>query len=158
MSHLSRTKCVSENSHLCETRTVWPEEFCKQGPCRFGRSAAVRGGITGDGGGVGRRRDVLVYRNAPAGSRLPRSWPVRRATLACAAGSVTASSSPPSPSRDHAARGTCGSGRAASRLCGLVQPVERTDRPPAASSQWARLIRPKSFIYHFAAKALLALI
>ena len=98
---------------------------------------------------------MLVYRNAPAGSRLPRSWPVRRATLACAAGSVTASSSRPSPLRDHAARGSCGSGRAASRLCGLVQPVGRTDRSPHQSG---RLIRPKSFIYHFAAKALLALI
>jgi hypothetical protein len=99
---------------------------------------------------------VLVYRNAPAGSRLPRSWPVRRAILACAARSVTASSSRPSLLRDHAARGTCGSGRAASRLWGLVQAVERTDRSP--SSARARLIRPKSFIYHFAAKALLALI
>lgn len=136
LSHRSGPACPAarhassygRSGRLCETRAPWPEGFCKQGPCRFGRSAAVRGGITGDGGGAGRRRDVLVYRNPPAGSRLPRSWSVRRTTLACAARSVTASSSRLSPLRDHAACGTCGSGRTASRLC--VSPS-----PPSARTE-----------------------
>jgi hypothetical protein len=29
----------------------WPEEFRKQGACRFGRSATVRGDITGEEAG-----------------------------------------------------------------------------------------------------------
>lgn len=99
---------------------------------------------------------MLVYRNAPAGSRLPRSWLVRRAILACAARSVTASSSRPSLLRDHAARGTCGSGRVG--VAALGSRPGRRAHGPVASSARARLIRPKSFIYHLAAKALLALI
>jgi aspartate-semialdehyde dehydrogenase len=146
MSYLSLTKRVSENSQLCETRAVWPEELCKQGPCRFGRCAAVRGGITGDGGGVGRRRDVLVYRNAPAGPRLPRSWPVRRATLACAAGSVTASSSRPSRS---ATTRPAGPAVAAGRCRGLAVSSSpssaRTDRRPPHQS--GRASSPRNHSY-----------
>ena len=48
---------------------VRTEEFRKQGPCRFSRSATVRACITGRGAGVARRRHVLGYRCTPAGPR-----------------------------------------------------------------------------------------
>ena len=35
------------NGRLGAAGPLWAEEFRKQGPCRFGRSAAVEGGITG---------------------------------------------------------------------------------------------------------------
>jgi hypothetical protein len=59
----------SGNRHYCLRRGVPEEEFRKQGPCRFGRSASVAGGITDAEPGVARRREVLGYRKTPAGPR-----------------------------------------------------------------------------------------
>jgi len=43
-------RLVRSSRQLCAT-AGWPEEFRKQGPCRFGRSAAVASDITGEEAG-----------------------------------------------------------------------------------------------------------
>jgi hypothetical protein len=58
------------NGRLSATGTIQTEEFRKQGPCRFCRSASVEACITVDGAGVTRRRHVQAHRSAPARPRL----------------------------------------------------------------------------------------
>src|SRR5260370_35874416 len=57
---------------------MWAEEFRKQGPCRFGRSAAVEGGITGvEPGSAKEGRGISQHscwpKDAPALDDLPRA-------------------------------------------------------------------------------------
>ena len=81
---------------------------------------------------------MLVYRYAPAGSRVLPAWKACPATPVGLAGAVPASGPRLPAFRDGA---TC-----------ETRPV----RLPSRSR--TNLISPKSFLYHFAVKALLALI
>jgi hypothetical protein len=68
---------------------MWKEELCEQGPCRFGRSAVVEGGITGVGPGSEKEERAGISQHscwpkgAPALDDLPRagvaaaSWRLR---------------------------------------------------------------------------------
>jgi len=46
MSNFFRAYVAAGNRRLADGCGVRPEEFRKQGPCRFGRSATVADGIT----------------------------------------------------------------------------------------------------------------
>ena len=125
-------------------RPVRTEEFRKQGPCRFGRSAVVEDGITGCGRRVAQRRDVLAYRNTPAGPRMLQPW------MAC----LTGSWSPLTGGRGFlAAARPAGPTRPPVRWR-LQVPALRTRSAAEPGQPRACLTRPKSFIYHFAAEVL----
>ena len=79
---------------------------------------------------------MLVYRYAPDGSRIPRSWRASPATSASQAEAAPA----PGPSASS-----------------LTDGATRATRPACARHQHPTSA-PKSFIYHFAVKALYPLI
>jgi len=68
---------------------MWKEEFRKQGPCRFGRSAVVEGCITGWGPGTEKEgragisqhscwpKDALVLDDLPRAGVAAASWRLR---------------------------------------------------------------------------------
>jgi hypothetical protein len=102
---------------------------------------------------------VLRHRYAPAGSGKPPPWSVRTAVSARLTRAMTASGSLLPSLRDDTAR-------RAKRVrvsAGVAAPpvravLIRSGRPTLAWSARSGLISSKSFIYHFAAKALLSLI
>ena len=79
---------------------------------------------------------MLVYRCAPASSRVLRAWRASPATSASLAETRPAPGSPPPQPRDGAAH----------------------EASPARARRERRRISPKSFLYHFAVEALLPLI
>ena len=120
------------NGRLGAAGPLWAEEFRKQGPCRFGRSAAVEGGITGvepgsaKEGRAGRSQQSCLPKDAPTLDDVPRG------------------NADPGITRQ-----PCGG-------CWFLASYARGQAHPGQFR--ARLIRPKSCRYHFAAEALLTLI
>ena len=139
------------NRRLCDAGGVQAEEFCKQGPCRFGRSAAVEDGITGVEPGSAKEGRAGIPQHSCWPKDAPALDDVPRGVVAAASGRSRLLCGGPDQGvhRAHRTRRSRGGCRSA---------WSRTRRAADPGQPRACLTRPISFRYHFAAEALLALI
>ena len=124
---------------------MWDEEFGKQGPCRFGRSAVVEGCITGVEPGSAKE--------GRAGTSQHSCWPKDAPALddvPCGVAAVAGR-------RSRQLGGDPDRGVRRFRD-GYQSAAFRTGSPARPGLPRVCAARPKSFLYHFAAEALLALV